>query len=243
MATTSPLATVPKTPPTIDGEFLYTPGTDLYGCLIDLDYAVVIAEQDTSGIPERTGTYPFIAIAILKGAATHRYRHDLESFLYVLLWVACYPVASTQSSIQAAPSGDARQGDIWPREDPLNAWSSQSEASVATLKSSNIVMYEDVFETLLERFRPGFDRFKSAARDMRLALWELYDTGKCIVELEGAGTQEGTARVGHRRRRKQLTALGAGDVRLGVSNWKGFCDFRGILEELVQWLESEATGD
>ncbi|RPB18322.1 hypothetical protein L211DRAFT_772699, partial [Terfezia boudieri ATCC MYA-4762] len=92
IAITSPLATVPKTPPTIGGEFLYTPGTDLYGCLIDLDYAVVITEQDTSGIPERTGTYPFIAIAILQGAATglatiHRYRHDLESFLYVLLWV------------------------------------------------------------------------------------------------------------------------------------------------------------
>ncbi|RPB21747.1 hypothetical protein L211DRAFT_851212 [Terfezia boudieri ATCC MYA-4762] len=71
IAITSPLATVPGTPPTIDGEFLYTPGTDLYGCLIDLDYAVIITEQDTSGIPERTGTYPFIAIAILQGKAPH----------------------------------------------------------------------------------------------------------------------------------------------------------------------------
>ncbi|KAF8415971.1 hypothetical protein EV426DRAFT_513669, partial [Tirmania nivea] len=90
IAIPSPLATLPRTPPTIGGESLYTPGIDLYGCLIDLDYAVVVTEQNTSGIPERTGTYPFIAIAILQGTATHRYRHDLESFLYVLLWVACY---------------------------------------------------------------------------------------------------------------------------------------------------------
>ncbi|KAF8418143.1 hypothetical protein EV426DRAFT_619966 [Tirmania nivea] len=236
MAIASPLATVPKTPPTIGGEFLYTPGTNLYGCLIDLDYAVVITEQDTSGIPERTGTYPFIAIAILQGAATglaatHRYRHDLESFLYVLLWVACYPVASTRSSTQAVPSEDVRQRDVWPPEDPLDAWSSQSEGMVASLKTSNVVIYEDIFEKLLERFRPGFDRFKSAAREMRLALWELYDTGTCIVKLEGVG-----------RGRKQGKTLGAEDVRLGVSNWEGFCDFRGILEELVYGLEREATG-
>ncbi|KAF8451443.1 hypothetical protein BGX38DRAFT_1045655, partial [Terfezia claveryi] len=86
IAIPSPLATVPSTPPTIDGQFLYTPGTDLYGCIIDLDYAIVVTEQNTLGIPERTGTYPFIAIDILRGTATHRYRHDLESFLYVLLW-------------------------------------------------------------------------------------------------------------------------------------------------------------
>ncbi|KAF8418391.1 hypothetical protein EV426DRAFT_509793, partial [Tirmania nivea] len=171
IAITSPLATVPGTPPTIDGEFLYTPGTDLYGCLIDLDYAVVVTEQDTSGIPERTGTYPFIAIAILQGKAPHRYRHDLESFLYVLLWVACYPVASTQSSILPAPPEDVHQQDRWPSNDPLKAWSCESEAIVASLKCANIVNSEDIFEELLERFRPGFERFKYAAREMRLALW------------------------------------------------------------------------
>ncbi|KAF8439605.1 hypothetical protein BGX38DRAFT_868434 [Terfezia claveryi] len=56
IAITSQLATVPRTPPTIHGEFIYSPRTELYGFLIDLDYAVIVAEQDTSGIPERTGT-------------------------------------------------------------------------------------------------------------------------------------------------------------------------------------------
>ncbi|KAF8442515.1 hypothetical protein BGX38DRAFT_780685 [Terfezia claveryi] len=241
IAISSPLATVPGTPPTIDGEFLYTPGTDLYGCLIDLDYAVVVTEQDTSGIPERTGTYPFIAIAILQGKARHRYRHDLESFLYVLLWVACYPVASTQSSILPAPPEDVHQQDRWPPNDPLKAWSCESEAIVASLKCANIVNSEDIFEELLERFRPGFERFKYAAREMRLALWELHHTGNCIFKNEGTGTEESTARAGRRQGRKPGKTLGAGDVRIGVSNWEGFCDIRSIFEELVHALEKDAT--
>jgi len=245
IAISSPLATVPVTPPTIGGEVLYTPGTKLYGCLIDLDYAVVVTAQDTSGIPERTGTYPFIAIAILQGKGTHRYRHDLESFLYVLLWVACYPVASTQSSIQPVLPQATPQQVRWPPDDPLNAWSCESEAIVASLKSSNIVSDEDIFEELLERFRPGFDRFKFAAREMRLALWELYDTGICTALGESVGTEKGTAITGDRGRggrdRKTGATLGAEDVRHGVSNWEGFCDFRGILEELVHGLEREDT--
>ncbi|RPB19638.1 hypothetical protein L211DRAFT_842443 [Terfezia boudieri ATCC MYA-4762] len=238
IAITTPHTTVPRIPPTIGGEFLYTPGTDFYGCLIDLDYAVVITEQDTSGIPERTGTYPFIAIPILQGTATHRYRHDLESFLYVLLWVACYPVASTQQATHPGPSKDIRQQDEWPRDDPLKAWANESEGIVASLKISNIVSSEDIFEELLERFRPGFDRFKLAARELRWAMWELFDTGSCTIEPEA---KEGITRAGRRRGQKKGQTLGAGDVRIGVSNWNGFCDFRGILEELVNGLEREMT--
>ncbi|KAF8447107.1 hypothetical protein BGX38DRAFT_1049093, partial [Terfezia claveryi] len=55
------------------------------GCLIDLDYAIEASAQP-SGALDRTGTYPFIAIQILLGQERHRYRHDLESFLYVLIW-------------------------------------------------------------------------------------------------------------------------------------------------------------
>ncbi|KAF8430901.1 hypothetical protein BGX38DRAFT_1104167, partial [Terfezia claveryi] len=64
-------------------------GDMLFGCLIDLDYAINIGEGSTvtpSGAVDRTGTYPFIAINILLGREGHRYRHDLESMFYVLLW-------------------------------------------------------------------------------------------------------------------------------------------------------------
>jgi len=86
----------------------------------------------------------------------------------------------------------------------------------------NIVIDDNIFEGLLGRFRPGFDRFKSAAREIRLALWDNYDTGECGIVLERAGTGESTARAGRRRGGKLVKTLGAGDVRIGVSNWKAF---------------------
>ncbi|KAF8419397.1 hypothetical protein BGX38DRAFT_1309570 [Terfezia claveryi] len=72
--------------------------TPLRGCLIDLDYAIEASAQP-SGALDRTGTYPFIAIQVLRGRERHRYRHDLESFLYVLLWVCCYPAVAGSANI------------------------------------------------------------------------------------------------------------------------------------------------
>lgn len=120
-----------------------------------------MTEQDTSGTPERTGTYPFIAIDILQGAATglgatHLYRHDLESFLYVLLWVSCYPVPPTPSPTSTTSSAPKRAGDVfWPHDDPFHSWISQSEGTVASLKMANIVSTERIFAQLLACFDPA----------------------------------------------------------------------------------------
>src|SRR5437667_213449 len=61
------------------------------GFLIDLDYAVRRNPDNgqfaASGAPHRTGTLPYIAIDILKDPTfPHLYHHDVESFLYVLIW-------------------------------------------------------------------------------------------------------------------------------------------------------------
>ncbi|TWU77787.1 hypothetical protein ED733_008720 [Metarhizium rileyi] len=55
------------------------------GMLIDLDLA---KERDSkpSGARNQTGTMQFMAIQVLRGA-DHTYRHDLESFFHVLLWL------------------------------------------------------------------------------------------------------------------------------------------------------------
>lgn len=39
-----------------------------------------------SGAPHRTGTMQFMAIEVLEGKG-HTYRHDLESFFYVFIWM------------------------------------------------------------------------------------------------------------------------------------------------------------
>lgn len=51
---------------------------------IDLDLAILDGER--TGGRHMTGTMDFMAIDVLHGAE-HTYRHDLESFFYVPLWM------------------------------------------------------------------------------------------------------------------------------------------------------------
>lgn len=70
------------------------------GVLNDFDLASVRSEDPNDPPPgpsgsERTGTVPFMALdlltpAALKGEGPHLYRHDLESFLWVFVWL-CHP--------------------------------------------------------------------------------------------------------------------------------------------------------
>lgn len=65
------------------------------GVLIDLDLAVRLKDGDKTlpFKPAPGGTFPFRAIDILeKGepVETLFYRHDLESFLYTLIWILSY---------------------------------------------------------------------------------------------------------------------------------------------------------
>ncbi|KAG6149295.1 hypothetical protein E4U37_006907 [Claviceps purpurea] len=61
------------------------------GMLIDLDLAKNMNEGP-SGARFRTGTIEFMAIGVLLGQQ-HTYRHDLESFLYVFIWL-CFVYGS-----------------------------------------------------------------------------------------------------------------------------------------------------
>ncbi|VCU39388.1 Bgt-51861 [Blumeria graminis f. sp. tritici] len=68
---------------------------DYGGILIDLDLATLFKDGKAQGKLEvMTGTMQFMALEILKNSfavpgavVSHSYRHDLESFFYVLLWI------------------------------------------------------------------------------------------------------------------------------------------------------------
>lgn len=82
---------IQHTDPSI-ANFMYNPETGK-GVLIDWDLALFIADinQDTAN-SERTGTIPFMALDLLatagvEGDVQRLYRHDLESFIWVLIWV------------------------------------------------------------------------------------------------------------------------------------------------------------
>ncbi|SZF01130.1 unnamed protein product [Blumeria hordei] len=68
---------------------------DWRGFLIDLDLAVLLSNDKAQRkIQAMTGTMEFMALELLSGSCektgaivNHSYRHDLESFFYVLLWL------------------------------------------------------------------------------------------------------------------------------------------------------------
>ncbi|EPQ66878.1 hypothetical protein BGT96224_4056, partial [Blumeria graminis f. sp. tritici 96224] len=71
-------------------------GKDWRGFLIDLDLAVLLSDdKDQRKTQAMTGTMEFMALELLSGSCektgskvNHSYRHDLESFFYVLLWLS-----------------------------------------------------------------------------------------------------------------------------------------------------------
>jgi hypothetical protein len=66
-------------------------GDKFYGVLNDLDMAVEYPKQQGISSKDRTGTLPFMARDQLQTDVSirHRYRHDLESFFYVILCICC----------------------------------------------------------------------------------------------------------------------------------------------------------
>ena len=92
----------------------------VYGVLTDYDlasWASSLTSDYTKTSQQRTGTPPFMAFGLLDGSdGLHLYRHDVESFFYVMV------IMTTQYEIQARRKGDAggvrmRQGkllfDLW----------------------------------------------------------------------------------------------------------------------------------
>lgn len=90
------------------------------GFLIDLDMAIEIANLEPSTAPHRTGTREFMAIEVLHGhQITHTYRHDLESFFYVFVWICVYGHwwhNNIETPIRAWARGGMRQSALYKTE-------------------------------------------------------------------------------------------------------------------------------
>lgn len=103
--------------------------------LIDLDLAKEL-NSGLSGARHRTGTMEFMAIQVLEGH-THTYRHDLESFFYVFLWII----------IQHNPEGGEKQ---LPKESELRKWYTGSNRAIALAKTAHMLVQG--FRYILDEF-------------------------------------------------------------------------------------------
>ncbi|EDN05787.1 predicted protein [Histoplasma mississippiense (nom. inval.)] len=130
------------------------------GMLIDLDLAKEVG-SGRSGARHQTGTMEFMAIEVLLNI-DHTYRHDLESFFYVLIWQCARHGWEKLNELQ-------RQGQDPPKDSMLREWYTGTYKKIATYKRGN--MEAGGFEYLLQEFPPDFERVKHLCKTIRGVLF------------------------------------------------------------------------
>lgn len=128
------------------------------GVLIDLDLAKVLGSA-RSGARHQTGTVQFMALQVLKGI-DHTYRHDLESFFYVFIWIFARRVWENEFFCSAADR---------PERDVLKWWYTGSFDDIADRKEYN--MSEKKFEGILDQFPQAFNPVHDLCRTLRRLLF------------------------------------------------------------------------
>lgn len=131
--------------------------TGFSGMLIDLDLAQELGSA-RSGARCRTGTLAFMAIEVLRGV-DHTYRHDLESFFYVLLWQCI-----------------SRGWDFVARQNPTNRrvlthWYTGTFEDIASIKTGNMVKI--MFEYILKEIPEELSGMKFLCRELRSILFPI----------------------------------------------------------------------
>jgi hypothetical protein len=105
-----------------------------------------------SGASHRTGAMQFMAIEVLQGKG-HTYRHDLESFFYVFIWMCIrygYEDVDDQEELAARSKPNNRR--MRPvKTSILRGWYTGTYAEIANIKRGHMVGFEDI----TAEFAPG----------------------------------------------------------------------------------------
>ncbi|CAK7270987.1 hypothetical protein SEPCBS119000_004367 [Sporothrix epigloea] len=145
------------------------------GMLIDLDMAKV-RDNGSSGADHRTGTVQFMAIEVLRGV-DHTYRHDLESFFYVLIWLCARDAWEKVEHIR-------REREDAPQESKLRRWEVGSFQDIAHAKLGDMGVNSLV--AIMDEFPKPFDKVKPLCLRIRDLLFP-QDDAKWIMTGTPAG--------------------------------------------------------
>ncbi|KAI0185376.1 serine/threonine-protein kinase Sgk2 [Xylaria flabelliformis] len=140
------------------------------GMLIDLDLAKIDNNTTRSEAKQPTGTMQFMAIQVLQGV-DHTYRHDLESFFYVLLWMC-----ARQSWENELNNPEETQVGI----NMLHRWGVGSFANVASLKLGDMGIL-NCFQQILDDFPKVMEPAKNLCLKIREILFP-YENGYVIID-------------------------------------------------------------
>ncbi|KAI0130780.1 serine/threonine-protein kinase Sgk2 [Daldinia grandis] len=136
-------------PATIDG---------FKGMLIDLDLAKV-RDSGPSGARHQTGTMQFMAVEVLR-KTDHTYRHDLESFFYVLLWMCAR---------QSWHNAFSRYDEQAPKESFFREWEIGSFVKIARSKEGDMTV--NGLERIMGEFPQSLDIVKPLCLKIRASLF------------------------------------------------------------------------
>jgi Fungal protein kinase len=106
------------------------------------------------GARHRTGTMEFMAIEMLKDKA-HTYRHDLESFFYIFLWIIIREIDKTL-----------------PKTSHLRDWYRGTYIQIAKAKGRNM---DEEFKEIIAEFPVEFESLKGLAEELRGILFPIRD--------------------------------------------------------------------
>lgn len=132
------------------------------GNLIDLDMAKVRGDGP-SGARQITGTVQFMAIEVLR-QVDHTYRHDLESFLYVLIWLCAR---------QSWSNGFSGKDEQTPGTSLLDRWGNGNLKHIALNKKGDMSS-QDTLGDLMDQFPESLDPVKPLCLRIRKILFGPY---------------------------------------------------------------------
>ncbi|KKF96707.1 Protein kinase domain protein [Ceratocystis platani] len=127
------------------------------GMFIDLDLAKV-RDSEPSGARHRTGTMQFMTVEVLRKMG-HTYRHDLESFFHVLLWMCARQAWSNGFAGRQSP----------PEDSLLRGWKIGSFKNIAGIKWCHMIV--NGLEDIMEEFPEALDVVKPLCLKIRKILF------------------------------------------------------------------------
>lgn len=138
------------------------------GMLIDMDLAKEIG-SGRSGARHQTGTMEFMAIQVLQRIA-HTYRHDLESFFYVLLWICARRTWEREFLCSAVDR---------PKRNILIKWYTGSFDDIADAKEHHMGVRG--FKSVLGEFPQAFGHVKPLCEKIRGVLFPHLKDGELFT--------------------------------------------------------------
>ena len=134
----------------------------VYGVLTDYDVASwtkSLAGDHTKALQQTIGTLPYMAVGLLRGTdPLHLYRHDMESFFYVMV------ILATRYEIQAPRKGEAGGVRVVRGELPVQQWFDESSCEKLACIKEDFLLGHHLFIP-----SPTFEDFRGWLLELQIS--------------------------------------------------------------------------